>query len=262
MDLKLLTTLRAQNPIVLNIANFVTVADVANGLNALGASPIMSAEVQEADAMVQIAGAVCINLGTLTELQINQMRVVGKLANQAGKPVVLDPVAVGAIPYRYRVARDLLASLHVDVIRGNAGEIAALAGLDWQAKGIDAGAGHGDLVHIAQTCAQRFDCCVILSGPTDVITDGTRIAQVHNGTPLFQQHVGSGDLLSSLVAAFLATGNDNFEAAQTACLVLAASGELVAQQLTASRPASFAVALIDKLSLVTPAEIETMMKIE
>lgn len=128
MELQLLNTLRDHNPIVFNIANFVTVQDVANGLNALGASPIMSAEVQEAETMVQIAGAVCINLGTLTTTQIDQMRVVGKLANQYHKPVVLDPVAVGAVPYRKKVALELLADFQVDVIRGNAGEIAAWTG--------------------------------------------------------------------------------------------------------------------------------------
>ncbi len=140
MELQLLNTLRNHNPIVFNIANFVTVQDVANGLNALGASPIMSAEVQEAETMVQIAGAVCINLGTLTTTQIDQMRVVGKLANQYHKPVVLDPVAVGAVPYRKEVALALLSDFQVDVIRGNAGEIAALAGMDWQAKELMRGA--------------------------------------------------------------------------------------------------------------------------
>lgn len=260
MDLKLLTVLREQNPIVFNVANFVTVQDVANGLNALGASPIMSAEVREAETMVQIAGAVCLNIGTLTEAQREQMRIVGQSANQSQRPVVLDPVAV-SVPYRQAAVRDLLATFDVAVIRGNAGEIATLAGIAWQAKGIDAGAGRGDLVQIAQTCAQKYHCVVILSGPTDVITDGTRVAQVHNGTPLFQLHVGSGDLLSSIVAVFCATTSDTFEAAQTACLVLAATGEIVADQLTADRPATFAVDLIDKLRLVTLAEIEAVARV-
>ncbi|XKL33092.1 hydroxyethylthiazole kinase [Lactiplantibacillus plantarum] len=263
MELQLLNTLRDHNPIVFNIANFVTVQDVANGLNALGASPIMSAEVQEAETMIQIAGAVCINLGTLTTTQIDQMRVVGKLANQYHKPVVLDPVAVGAVPYRKEVALALLSDFQVDVIRGNAGEIAALAGMDWQAKGIDAGSGQGDLVEIAQACAQQFQCCVILSGPTDVITDGQRVVKVANGTPLFQRHVGSGDLLSSIVAAFTAVSpTDVYQAAQVACLVLAGAGELVASQLTADRPATFAIDLIDRLSLVTVSEIQTIAKVD
>ncbi|EIW15170.1 Hydroxyethylthiazole kinase [Lactiplantibacillus pentosus KCA1] len=263
MTLQLLNTLRDQNPIVFNIANFVTVQDVANGLNALGASPIMSAEVQEAESMVQIAGAVCINMGTLTTQQVNQMAVVGKLANQYHKPVVLDPVAVGAVPYRKQVALDLLDKFSVDVIRGNAGEIAALADIDWQAKGIDAGAGQGDVVEIAKRCAQQFNCCVILSGPTDVITDGKRVAKVANGTPLFQLHVGSGDLLSSIVAAFAAVSPTAiYDAAQVACVVLASAGELVASQMTAARPATFAIDLIDRLSLVSVQEIQAIAKLK
>ena len=42
MQLDLLDKLRAQNPVIFNIANFVTVQDVANAVNAIGASPIMS----------------------------------------------------------------------------------------------------------------------------------------------------------------------------------------------------------------------------
>ncbi|BDZ29606.1 hydroxyethylthiazole kinase [Lactiplantibacillus sp. WILCCON 0030] len=262
MNLDLLTTLREQNPIVFNIANFVTVQDVANGLNAIGASPIMSAEPIEAPDMVKIAGAICLNLGTLTQRQVEQMKVVGQLANQQQKPIVLDPVAVGASTYRHDVAQRLLETFKVAVIRGNAGEIATLAGIDWQAKGIDAGSGDGDLIKIAQTCALKYHCVVVLSGPTDVVTDGKRVIQVHNGTPLFQLHVGSGDLLSSLVAAFTAvSGDDYFEAAQTACLVLAVTGQLVVKQMTADRPGTFAFELLDKLHLITIEEVKRLASI-
>ena len=262
MELQLLAALREKRPIVLNLANFVTVQDVANGLNALGASPIMSAEIEEAEALVQIADAVCLNLGTLTAQQVEQMRAVGKFSNQYHKPVVLDPVAVGAVPYRKRVALDLLQAFQVDVLRGNAGEIAALADMEWQAKGIDAGTGQGDVVAIAKACAQKFNCCVVLSGPTDVITDGQQVVKIANGSPLFQLHVGSGDLLASIVAAFTAVSTSNYyQAAQVACLVLAAAGELVDSQLTAPRPATFAVDLIDRLSLITIDEIQTVAKV-
>ena len=262
MKLDLLKQLRSENPIVFNIANFVTAQDVANGLNAIGASPIMSAEIQEAPDMVKISSAVCLNLGTLTALQIEQMKVVGQLANEQKKPIIFDPVAVGASSYRQSVAEALLTSFQVAVIRGNAGEIAALVGSAWQAKGIDAGTGTGDLVSIAQACAVKYHCIVVLSGPTDLITDGQRVGQVNNGTQLFQLHVGSGDLLSSLVAAFTAVAPDDyFEAAQTACLVLAATGQLVAKQMTADRPGTFGIDLQDKLHLITVEEINEIASV-
>ena len=105
MEYELLSQLRQQNPVVLNISNFVTVQDVANGLNALGASPIMSQEIKETAAMVDIAQAVQLNLGAFTQTEVAHLRQMGITANQAQRPVVLDPVAVGAIAYRLQVAQ-------------------------------------------------------------------------------------------------------------------------------------------------------------
>ena len=258
MKLTLLDDLRRQNPIVFNISNFVTVQDVANGINAIGASPIMSEEVAEADEMVQMAQAVCLNLGAFTAPQVHQIKVTGQLANRHHKPLVVDPVAVGAVAYRAKVAAELFNAFHPDVLRGNAGEIAALAGVDWQAKGIDAGSGAADLVAIAKTCAQKQHCTVILSGPTDVITDGTRAVRVTNGTPLFQTHVGSGDMLSSIVAAFCAVEPDTFEAAQTACLVFAAIGQRVAASERQMGAGTFIIKLMDALQQTTVAEIDAI----
>lgn len=262
MKIELLDQLRKINPIVFNISNFVTVQDVANGINAIGASPIMSEEIDEAESMVQMSSAVALNLGAFTTKQVLQIKRVGELANQYRKPLIIDPVAVGAVPYRLTVADQLLHDFQVDIIRGNAGEIAALAGIDWQAKGIDAGAGDRDLDLIAQTCAQKRHCVVILSGPTDVITDGTAVVHVENGTPLFQLHVGSGDMLSSIVAAFAAVAKNPFEAAQTACAVFATTGQIVAQRLAAERPGTFAVQLMDELHLVTVAAIQSKLEVE
>lgn len=262
MKISLLDDLRRQNPIVFNISNFVTVQDVANGLNALGASPIMSEEVKEADEMVGLAGAVCLNLGAFTVPQVAQIKAVGQLANAQHKPLVIDPVAVGAIRYRAAVANELLVSFHPDVIRGNAGEIAELAGIAWQAKGIDAGEGAADLVHIAKTCAQKQKCVVILSGPTDIISDGTRVAKVKNGTTLFQVHVGSGDMLSSIVAAFCAVCADPFEAASTACLVFAAIGQRVVQTDPDVGAGTFIIKLMDALQKTTVAEITAIADYE
>lgn len=102
---QLIDQVRQFNPVIFTVANEVTTSKVADGLSASGASPIMSAEPAEAPAMVA-------------------------LANAGRCPVILDPVAVGSIPYRHKIANQLLHNYHFTVIRGNAGEIAALAGLD------------------------------------------------------------------------------------------------------------------------------------
>lgn len=262
MKLTLLDDIRQQNPVVLNISNFVTVQDVANGINAIGASPIMSEEIAETEEMVGMSGAVALNLGAFSKPQVDHILKMGKTANAMGIPLVIDPVAVGAVAYRKQVAEELMSEFQVDVIRGNAGEIAALADMAWDAKGIDAGSGSGDVVEIAKAAAIKQKCVVILSGETDVITDGTRVAKVFNGTPLFQLHVGSGDMLSSIVGAFCAVTDDPFEAAQTACLVFASIGELVADELGELRPGTFAVRLMDALHLTSTAQIEKIARYE
>lgn len=262
MKLDLLTKLRAQNPIVLNASNLVTIQDVANSLNAIGASPIMSREVDEADEMVQIAESVAINLGTLTKNQIVQIKRTGQLAAQAKKPVVIDPVAAGAVNYQLNIALEMLRNFKVNIIRGNAGEIAALGGFDWQAKGIDAGSGTGNIDEITLKTAAKFNCVVIASGATDTISDGKRVAHVYNGSPLFQAHVGSGDMLTGIAAAFAAVDDDYFEAAQTAALVFSTTGELLVKEHPDVGPGLFGVYLMDYLAKTKVEEIEQIAKFD
>ncbi|WP_283680211.1 hydroxyethylthiazole kinase [Lentilactobacillus sp. Marseille-Q4993] len=256
MKIDLLNTLREKNPIAFNISNFVTVQDVANGVNAIGASPIMSEEKNEAEAMVKISNSVTVNLGAFTESQLDQIEAVTKFANLYNKPIVIDPVAVGAVQYRLDRCNQLLDKIDVAVIRGNAGEIAALADVEWNAKGIDAGEGNADLEAIAKKLAKKRDCVVVLSGKTDIITDGEASVRVYNNTDLFKLHVGSGDMLSSTIGTFVAIEDDYFEAAQVATTVFAVAGEVVANQMERPLAGSFGPQLIDELHLIDVKTIE------
>ncbi|MED7634142.1 UNVERIFIED_CONTAM: hydroxyethylthiazole kinase, partial [Lactobacillus paragasseri] len=155
---------RTKNPIVLNLANLVTIDKVADAVSAVGASPIMSVEPTEADEMVTLADALSINLGTINEHQATQIRTVLRAATPL-KPLVLDPVSVSAVPSRLKFAHSLLNDFHFDVIRGNASEIAALVEADNTSHGIDAGKVPNQ-VQIAETCARRYHSIVVLTGET------------------------------------------------------------------------------------------------
>lgn len=78
--------------------------DCANLTLALGASPIMSASADEAPSLSLLIGALLLNLGTLSRDQTHAQTVAGVAANQGGKPVVFDPVGVGATSYRREAA--------------------------------------------------------------------------------------------------------------------------------------------------------------
>lgn len=228
----LVDQIKEANPIVMTVANLVTPQGVADGINAIGASPIMPQAPEEAFDMVKIARAVAINIGSINASQQTQIVAVLEAARALGRPTVLDPVACGASHYRQAIASTLIQDFGFTVIRGNASEIATLAGIDWTSHGIDAGTSDADPVAVAKQAAQTLDTVIVMSGPTDVITDGQRIAKVPYGTPNFKLHVGSGDLLSSLIGAWLAVSDDPYQAAREATTVFTLAGQAAAEVAT------------------------------
>lgn len=241
---------RQMNPVVLTVANMVTPGDVANAVNAIGGSPIMSSSPEEADEMVKIAGGVTINAGTLNQAQQKQIEAVLKATDPTEKPVVLDPVAV-ALPYRSRFIHHLLDQHRVSLIRGNAGEIASLADIPWGSHGVDSD--HGDpqkLRQVAVACSKKYHTLVALTGAHDVIADGYRVATNDCGTAMFQAYVGCGDMVSSVLAAFLATGGDYWRSALAGVQAFTVAGQLAADSLPQPVPGSFFTALLDQLYLL------------
>ncbi len=256
LQLKLLEQVRHQNPVVLTIPNMVTPDKVADGLSAIGASPIMSTAPQEAAEMVKLADAITINLGTIHEEQANEITTILK-NNQNQKPMVLDPVAIGASHYRLAFAKQLLQDHHFTVIRGNAGEIAALANVNWHSRGIDSGSGQADLHEIAKTVANKYHCIVVLTGKTDIITDGDNTVINQLSTSYFVTNVGSGDILSSVIAAYLGVSKDYYTAACTATTVFTATGVKAARE--SSGFGQWQVKFKDELASIKSSEVLSVL---
>ncbi|MCI1975358.1 MAG: hydroxyethylthiazole kinase [Limosilactobacillus sp.] len=257
LQLNLLEKLRQNNPIVLTIANTVTPAKVADAVSAIGASPIMSLAPQEATEMVTLADAITINLGTINAEQANEVTAVLRKNQAQQKPVVLDPVAIGASRYRLTFAKGLLQNYHFTVIRGNAGEIATLANADWNSQGIDAGSGQADIHEIARKVAKKYHCIVILTGQTDIMTNCEHDFTNQLSTPYFATNVGSGDMLSSIIAAFLAVSNDSYAAACTAIKIFTAAGVKATRE--SSGFGQWQIKLMDELTTISSADIPSIM---
>ena len=120
-----------------NITNYVVMNETANAILALGALPVMAHAKDEVREMVGLAGALVLNIGTLSEDWIEAMLLAGTAANERGVPVVLDPVGVGATAYRTDTAKRILAAVDVAVLRGNAGEVATLVGVEAEVRGVE-----------------------------------------------------------------------------------------------------------------------------
>lgn len=253
-----LEQIRQQNPLIYNMTNVVAAHFAANGLLAIGASPLMSTAIEEAESLAKISNALLINIGTASSAEVEAMCLAGKIANQAEIPIVLDPVGIAATDYRYQTVMRLLDEIHFSVIRGNLGEIATLAELNWQTKGVDAGNGTANIAEIAHYVANKYQCVVAVSGSVDYISDGKRLAKIVNGTPLFPKITASGCLLGSVLAAFsaVATSGQIFEATCEGVAAYAIAGELAAKGLATNAFGSFNIALLDQLGALSADTIE------
>jgi hydroxyethylthiazole kinase len=255
-----LAIVRERKPLVHNITNYVVMTETANATLALGALPVMAHAKEEVAEMVALAGALVLNIGTLSELWIESMLIAGKAANECGVPVVLDPVGAGATGYRTRTAQRLLDEIDVAVLRGNAGEIATLVGVEAEVRGVESVDAGGDPAELARTAARTLGRVVSVTGPVDNVSDGERVAAVSNGHALLASITGTGCMSTAITGCFLAGKEDPFEAAAEALVALGVAGEDAAAG--ASGPGSFHVNLYDALAALDPATLTSRAKVE
>lgn len=255
---------REKNPLVHNITNIVSAHFSANGLLAIGASPFMSNVEGEMAQVAKISSALVINMGGLSQGEVVAMIDAGQAMNALAKPVVLDPVGIGATPYRQEKGALLLDKIRFSVIRGNAGEIAHLIGIKWQSKGVDAGSGEtADLAKMAKECAKKFNCITVLSGQVDYVSNGEVVVAIENGSSLFPKITASGCLQGAICGAFIAVAepSEYFSATVAACASYAIAGEQAAQGLQDFEYGQFYVKLIDCLAKISADEFNQFAKV-
>jgi hydroxyethylthiazole kinase len=251
---------RQTHPLIHSITNYVTVNDVANILLSFGAAPAMVETFEEAYDFAQLSSALYLNLGTLPPEQeaAGVQAVLGAAAS--GRPVVIDPVALGAVPRKERVLNHLLRVCKPAIIKGNGGEILALAGVAGATRGVDAVGELDGLEEAAVESARRLGCVIAATGPIDIITDGTRLVRVHNGHELLTRVTGTGCMAGALVAAAAAVESDPLIAAVAGIMAMGVAGELAAK--TAALPGSFRIALIDSVYLLSTASAAELGRLD
>jgi hydroxyethylthiazole kinase len=255
-----LRRMRAERPLVHQITNFVVMNETANATLAIGALPVMAHAPEEVAEMAAVAGALVLNIGTLTVEWVDSMIRAAHAANQAGVPVVLDPVGAGATALRTRSAQRILSDTRVAILRGNAAEIATLAGRAGRIRGVealDAGEDSGDL---AAAAASMLGCVVAVTGAVDAVSDGVTTLLVANGDPLLATVTGTGCIASALTGCFVAVNRDDQLAAATEALVaLGVAGEDAAG--VSRGPGSFHVGLYDALYALSPDSIDSRARV-
>ncbi|KPV74592.1 uncharacterized protein RHOBADRAFT_15851 [Rhodotorula graminis WP1] len=272
----------AHKPLVHHITNQVVMNDTANLTLAFGASPIMSSSPDEAPHLSTLISCLLLNLGTITEQQIASQKIAGEAANRNQKPVVFDPVGVGATEYRKKSASDLLNACHVSIIKGNAGEVGALAGLsEVQARGVDSvGAGFKDPASVVRTLAAREKLVVAMSGKVDYVSDGRDVFAIENGSEWQESITGSGCMASACVPCFPASlslslcstavalfaglrhESGSLSAAVAGLVAINVAAELAAERADVQGPNTFRAALIDECFRITPDDLARRAKVK
>lgn len=247
-----LQRVRDTSPLVQCLTNSVVTNFTANVLLAAGAAPAMVDIVGEAGPFAGIASGVLVNLGTLASGQPDAIREAAAAAVQAGTPWVLDPVAVGSLPVRTALAEELVA-LRPTVVRGNASEIIAVAGLGGGGRGVDATARVDDAAAAAAALAERTGGVVAVSGPVDLVVGDGRAVRIANGDPLLTRVTGGGCALGAVMAAYAALDDDRLAGTAAAIAYYTVAAELAAER--SAGPGSFAVAFLDALATVSPQTV-------
>lgn len=255
-----LRQVRRTRPIIHNITNFVVMNYTANGLLAMGASPVMAHARDEVEEMVSLAGALVLNIGTLSPEWIDSMIRAGKRANELNIPIVLDPVGSGATRMRTASAKRIVSEVSIRVIRGNGSEVLSLARSGARTKGVDSAHGVDEAGEVAGELARELKTAVAITGAMDLVTDGSRQLRVHNGHPMMQSVTGTGCSATAAIGAFLAVDKDPVQATATALAYFGLAGEKAAEK--AEGPGSYQIALLDALYRITPEHLTEGARIQ
>ena len=268
-------------PLIHCITNPISINQCANAILAVGARPMMAEHPQEVREITESADALLLNLGNITDVRIESMQIAAKAAKQKGIPIVLDAVGVACSALRREFASELLKLVTPTVIKGNYSEINALFYETYRSAGVDADASlePDSVSRTAAALAEAKQTVILVSGETDIITDGKRLVYGRNGTPQLATVTGTGCMLGALCATYLSAnestaivvqnvqgietdkrmGSKAMDAVITACAVLGVCGEFAK---TEAGSGSFMMRLMDALSALTDAELETHLSME
>jgi hydroxyethylthiazole kinase len=255
-----LRRLRERKPLVHQITNYVVMNETANATIALGALPVMANAREEVEEMVALAGALVLNIGTLSPPWVEAMLLAGKAANERDIPVVLDPVGAGATRYRTDTVKRILEEVEVAVLRGNQGEIATLVGVQAEVRGVESIEVGGEAAELARAAGRNLSLVASVTGPVDHVSDGDRVLSVSNGHQLLATVTGTGCMSSAITGCFLAAKPEApLEAAAEALAAFGVAAEDAA--VGAKGPGSFHVALYDALAALEPDTLDERSKI-
>jgi hydroxyethylthiazole kinase len=255
----MLEKVREKRPLIHHITNMVTIYECAAITRDFGALPVMAYAKEEVEQMVGAAGALVLNIGTLTPELVDTMLLAARAANRRGIPVILDAVGAGATSLRTDSTLTILDGVRVDVLKGNYGEMAAVAGQAGRVTGVESLGVTGEPKDIAKSLSEKYKNAVAMTGKTDIVSGHGQTYLVDNGAPIMGTIVGTGCMASSVIACFAAVEPDMAKAATAALAAFGIAGEVAAN--FAAGPGSYRAALYDAVHSLNRDYIDTYLRV-
>jgi len=256
--INLMDKAKKENPLVDFLINYVTANELTSITSYFGGTPVMTDDPIDAAEVVEFAkvDALVFNIGTVTNKQVNAMIEAGKKASELGVPIILDPVAAGATPFRSKSIKRMLEELNISVIKGNLAEIKACLGVETTSKGVDSTEDESEAEKYVVALAKKYNCVVAMTGVEDVISDGNRIARIRNGSENLPKVIGTGCTIGALVGTFSGVTDDYFYSAMTGVIIMGIAGE-IADSMRSEGDGYYTYKhhLLDTLSILTNEQV-------
>lgn len=246
--------LQHKNPLIHCTTNPISINDCANAVLAVGGKPIMAEHPGEVREITKVSSALALNLGNITDVRMESMRIAALTAKEYHIPICIDLVGIACSSLRLTYAKELVTKVCPTVIKGNVSEIKAIANLHTDHIGIDVG--QSDVINEAnfkehkswlRELSYRLNAVIVATGEVDVIVWKEEYYFVHNGVAMLSKVTGTGCMLNVLIATFLSC-MEPVNAAVYATALLGIAGEVAdGSQGTGT----FRVSLMDQLSVMS-----------
>lgn len=252
--------IKKEKPLVHAITNPISINQCANTAISMGAMPIMAEHPREVQEITRTARALLLNLGNITDVRMQSIKLSSKVAVKENIPIIIDAVGVACSTLRYNFLSKMLKDIIPTLIKGNYSEIYALDNTTYRSNGVNA---ESDLRiekvgESAVKLAKKYHCLILATGETDIITDGERMFYIHNGHPRLSSITGTGCMLGMLCSVFLSVHTD-VQAVCMATAMLGICGEIASCN---NGNESFMTGLMDNLSLLTDTDFENAVRME
>lgn len=241
-----LNAVKAKTPLVYHLTNTVTINDCANVTLAIGGSPLMSFCIEEIEEIIGFSSSVVLNIGTMDLSMKNMAIEVGKIANRLKKPIVLDPVGVGATKARKKLVDLLLKEVEFSVIKGNVAEIKSILDIESLSRGVDSLEKTSKIEELVKYASKKFNTIIAITGEEDYIGNDEIIFKVNNGHKFMSLITGTGCMISSLIGAFLGGEASPLISALAGVVSMGISGELAQKRFIGT--GTMKVDIIDNIS--------------